>query len=324
MFAPAVIQQLSGERLHLSHGPIDVVLKAWGRPRDVRAAYEGACARFPAVLPELCDELAQLRMPMAEAPSVDGPVARRMVEACRPFAEGFVTPMAAVAGAVADELLAYMVAAAPLERAFVNDGGDIAAHVAPGHALDIGVAGDFSRGAAPLLNGNLRLDAASGIGGIATSGARGRSFSLGIADAVTALAANAATADVAATLIANAVDVDSPAVIRRPARDLDPDSDLRDLPVTVSVGPLSPGEVDRALTRGLAAAAGYRRRGLIAGACLMLAGQTRVLDGLSPTEPASFPRTVTPAERQRKRESHPTHFAWSLPPGSRFRFAWRE
>jgi ApbE superfamily uncharacterized protein (UPF0280 family) len=250
---------------------------------------------------------------MAEARCVDGPVARRMVEACRPFAEVFVTPMAAVAGAVADELLSCMLAAAPLERAFVNDGGDIAVHVAPGQVLDIGVAGDFSRGAAPLLNGSLRLDAASGIGGIATSGARGRSFSLGIADAVTALAATAAAADVAATLIADAVDVDSPAVIRRrPARELDPDSDLRDLPVTVSVA------------AGLARAAAFRRRGLIAGACLMLAGQSRALEGLSPTEPVSFPRTVIPAERQRKRESHPTHFACSLPLGSRFRFASRE
>jgi ApbE superfamily uncharacterized protein (UPF0280 family) len=279
MFAPPVIQHLEGDRLHLSHGPIDVVLKAWGRPADVREACRVACARFPAILPELCDELPRLRTPMEQGPAVEGPVARRMLAACRPFAGIFVTPMVAVAGAVADELLSHMTAAATLDRAFVNDGGDIAVHVAPGHALDIGVAGDFSRGSAPALNGSLRLDWGSGIGGIATSGARGRSFSLGIADAVTTLARDAATADVAATLVANAVDVDSPAVLRRPARELDPDSDLRDLPVTVSVGPLSPAEIDRALARGLASAAAFHRRGLIADACLMLAGQTRVLAG---------------------------------------------
>ena len=201
------------------------------------------------ILPELCDELAMLRRPIDEQPRVVGPVARRMVEACRPFADVFVTPMAAVAGAVADELLSHMTAAAPLERAFVNDGGDIAVLVAPGHALEIGVAGEYSRGASPLLNGAIRLDAASGVGGIATSGARGRSFSLGIADSVTVLARDAATADVAATLVANAVNVDSPAVRRRPARELDPDSDLRDLPVTVSVGPLTSAEIDAALQR---------------------------------------------------------------------------
>jgi len=152
--------------------------------------------------------------------------------------------------------------------------------VTRGHVLDIGVAGEFSRGAVPAINGVARLEAGSGVGGIATSGARGRSFSLGIADAVTVLAANAAVADAAATLIANAVNVDSPAVQKRPARDLDPDSDLRDLPVTVSVGPLTSDEADGALVRGLARAAAYLERGLIIDAALMLAGRTRTLRAL--------------------------------------------
>lgn len=277
MVARPVIQQLTGDRLHLSHGPIDVVLKAWGPPDALRDAYGAASRRFPAILPELCDELAQLRRPIQERPLVNGPVARRMVAACQPFADLFVTPMAAVAGAVADELLAHMTAATPLQRAFVNDGGDIAVLASEGHALDIGVAGEFSRGDLPLLNGRLHLDAASGIGGIATSGARGRSFSLGIADSVTVLARDAATADVAATLIANAVNIDNPAIQRRPARDLDPDSDLGDRLVTVSVGTLSPAEIDTALTRGLARAADYHRRGLIVDAALMLAGRASTL-----------------------------------------------
>ena len=170
-----------------------------------------------------------------------------------------------------------MTAAAPLDRCFVNDGGDLAVLINEGHPLEIGVAGEFSRGDVPVLNGRLRLEAGSGIGGIATSGARGRSFSLGIADSVTVLARDAAIADVAATLIANAVDIDSPAVERRPARDIDPDRDLGDRLVTVSVGPLTPAEIDPALTRGLQRAADYQRRGLIADAALMLAGETRVL-----------------------------------------------
>ena len=298
MFATAAIQQLTGERLHLSHGPIDVVLKAWGKPQAMCAAYAAAGKRFPAILPELCDELTALRAPTREGRAVDGPVARRMVEACLPFADVFVTPMAAVAGAVADELLAYMTAAASLERAFVNDGGDIAVLVTPGHALDVGVAGEFSRGATPAINGSVRLDAASGIGGIATSGARGRSFSLGIADSATILARDAATADVAATLIANAVDVDSPAVRRRPARELDPDSDLRDLAVTVSVGALEPAEIEIALARGLERALDYRRRGLIADAALMLQGRSRMLGeraGGSRFNPTSARATSPPA-----------------------------
>lgn len=278
MFAQPVIQELAGARLHLSHGPIDVVLKAWGTVDAVRAAYAAISRRFPAILPELCDELVALRTPMHERPRVEGPVARRMHKACCPFADVFVTPMAAVAGAVADELLAEMTTVAVLDRAFVNDGGDIAVLVTPGHALDIGVAGEFSRGAVPAINGAVRLEAGSGVGGIATSGARGRSFSLGVADAATVLAGNAAAADVAATLIANAVDVDSPSVARRPARDLDPDSDLRDLPVTVSVGALTSAEIDRALAGGFARAAEYRRRGLIIDAAFVLRGRSRALE----------------------------------------------
>jgi ApbE superfamily uncharacterized protein (UPF0280 family) len=277
MFAPPTMQELAGGRLHLSHGPIDVVLKAWGPAKEVRAAYAAACRRFPAILPELAAELVRLRTPLDEAPRVDGPVAQRMLQACRPFAGVFVTPMAAVAGAVADELLAEMTAAARLTRAFVNDGGDIAVLATPGHALDIGVAGDFLGGTVPALNGRVRLDACSGVGGVATSGARGRSFSLGIADSVTVLAHDAAGADVAATLVANAVDVDTAAVCRRPARELDPDSDLRDLPVTTSVGALAADEIELALSRGLQLAADFRRRGLIVDAALMLAGQTRTL-----------------------------------------------
>jgi ApbE superfamily uncharacterized protein (UPF0280 family) len=91
---------------------------------------------------------------------------------------------------------------------------------------------------------------------------------------VTVLALDAATADVAATLIANAVDLDHPAVLRRPARLLDPDSDLGDRLVTVSVGPLDGPAVDKALDAGLARALEYQRRGLVAAAALTLAGRT--------------------------------------------------
>jgi ApbE superfamily uncharacterized protein (UPF0280 family) len=283
MFAPPVLQVLSGERLHLSHGPIDIVLKAWGSQDAVKAAYAAAWARFPMILPELCAELGELRRPMSETPRPASPVARRMHVACLPFADVFVTPMAAVAGAVADELLAEMTRAAPLDRAFVNDGGDIAIHVTPVARLDIGIAGAFAHSDLPHLNGEVSISECDGIGGIATSGARGRSFSLGIADAVTVLARDAAAADVAATLIANAVDLEPrhPRITRRPARDLDPDSDLGARLVTTAVGPLAPGEIVQALEAGCAVADTLHARGLIRGAALMLQGHTRVAGNAS-------------------------------------------
>jgi ApbE superfamily uncharacterized protein (UPF0280 family) len=269
----AVVQRLAGERLHLSHGPIDVVLRCWGTPEAVRAAEAAAAALFPTILPGLVAELPTLRRPMAERPRVAHPVARRMVAACVPFAPIFLTPMAAVAGAVADALLAEMLRAAPLARAYVNDGGDIALHVAPGEALAIGLAADPTRLA---MDGALRVTAGSGIGGVATSGRQGRSLSLGIADAVTVLARDAAAADAAATLIANAVDVDSAAVRRVPACSLDPDSDLGDRLVTLDVGVLTPAEVLSALEFGLARAEAFRASGHVLGAALRLGGTVRV------------------------------------------------
>ena len=271
-----IVQELTGGRLHLSHGPIDVVLKAFGAEDAVARAHRAAAHRFATILPELCEELATLRAPLGTAePRSD--VGRRMAEACRPFARIFVTPMAAVAGAVADELLAVMREAAPLDRAYVNDGGDIAVFTAPGQSLDIAIAGVFSLGSVPMRNGSIRIRHGDGVGGIATSGARGRSFSLGIADSVTVLAADGATADVAATLIANAVDCDGPAIERRPAVELDPDSDLGQRLVTVAVGELHPAKRNAALAAGLARASDYRHRGLIVDAALTLQGETVTL-----------------------------------------------
>lgn len=274
---PAIVQELTGGRLHLSHGPIDVVLKAFGGPEPVKRVHRAAARRFPAILPELCAELPQLRAQLCKSLPPQSPVGRRMAAACRPFADVFVTPMAAVAGAVAEELLSVMRAAAPLDRAYVNDGGDIAVFCAPGEVLDIAMAGDFTRGQLPGQSGTIRVRHGDGIGGIATSGARGRSFSLGIADSVTVLAADAATADVVATLIANAVDCDDPAVERRPASELDPDSDLGDRMVTVHVGRLPPRAIETALNRGLARARCYRARGLVVDAALTLQGRTVTL-----------------------------------------------
>lgn len=265
-----------GRRLHLHHGPIDLIIEAFGSDEAVGRAYARATARFAPLLDELVTELPALRSAVgADAPAVTGATARRMVAACRPHAGFFVTPMAAVAGAVADEVLAAMLAGDHrLARAYVNDGGDIALHLAPGERLTAGLVADLQH---PAIIATTTIEAAMPVRGIATSGRDGRSFSLGIADAVTVLAADGAAADVAATLIGNAVTIDGPAIERRPARDLQPDSDLGALPVVVAVGPLSLHDVAAALDAGVAEAERMRQRALIAGAFLSLRGQHRVV-----------------------------------------------
>jgi hypothetical protein len=255
-----------GRRQHFQHGPIDLVLEAFGATGETEAAYSQAWARFETILEELVAELPALRAPLDKTPPrLAGPVARAMGRACAPHRAQFVTPMAAVAGAVADAVLAAMTEGCNLEKAYVNNGGDIALHLTPGTALTAGL---VTLGARPSFDGFSRIEAASPVRGIATSGWRGRSLSLGIADSVTVLARTAAEADVGATLIANAVDLDDPAVRRKPANELAPDSDLGARPVTVAVGPLTPEKIDSALARGLARARIMVDRGSIVDACL--------------------------------------------------------
>src|SRR5690242_6698493 len=107
-----------GRRLHLQDGPIDLIIEAFGSAEDVKAAYEKAAERFAYVLDELCDELQLLRQPVTRnSPLPCGAIAQRMMAAVKPYAnENFITPMAAVAGAVAEEIMAMIMRASQLDR----------------------------------------------------------------------------------------------------------------------------------------------------------------------------------------------------------------
>ena len=269
-----------GRRLHLQHGPIDIVAEAFGEEAEVRAAYRQAGACFATVLDGLVSELALLRRPLGESrPTLRGPVARRMLAACWPHRAQFITPMAAVAGSVADEVLAAMTAGRRLARAYVNNGGDIAVHLSPGTSFSAGVVNDPDR---PGLDERIVLGADGPARGMATSGWRGRSLSFGIADAVTVLAESAAGADAAATLIANAVTVDHPAIEREAAATLREESDLGARLVTVAVGSLPADAGAAALDAGVAEAQAMQRAGLIVSARLALQGETRTLASPEP------------------------------------------
>jgi len=374
MSGPQISWLPDSRRLHMNHGPIDLIVEAWGETREVRLAYEQAAARFETILHELVAELVQLRCPVkylpppltpphkgravayelttpssgrfattfsprgeersAEISSLLSPwgegrrakrrrgegdiraicdcpaphkgeggvsvsespsplwggargggslacengftssTARRMAAAVTPFAPTFITPMAAVAGAVADEMLAALRAGRDLRKAYVNDGGDITLLVTPGEQLAVGIGG---------TGGGERFEVTHDmpVRGVATSGWRGRSHSLGIADAVTVLAASGAAADAAATIIANDVDLPGhPAIARAPAHVLQPDSDLGARLVTTGVGALRDDEIARALDNGLATAQRLMDRGLIFGAALFLGGDVRMVGPL--------------------------------------------
>ncbi|EJN12314.1 hypothetical protein PMI42_04445 [Bradyrhizobium sp. YR681] len=273
---PQIALLSDGRRLHLQDGPIDLIVEARGRVDEVRSAYEAAAGRFTGLLDELCAELPVLRSAAGKATSLQGVVARRMHAAVSPYAaDGFITPMAAVAGSVAEEILGAMLRAATLDRAYVNNGGDIALHLGRAEHFSVGL---MDRPDRDGVMRTMRVYSDDPVRGVATSGRHGRSFSLGIADAVTVLAATASQADAAATVIANAVDLPGhSAIIRKPANELQSDSDLGARLVTRDVGELSRKEVATALESGAECARQLFDRGLIEGAVLQLCGDMLVI-----------------------------------------------
>ena len=301
---------LPGSRWHFTHGPIDIVIGADGQADALREAHEAAWQRFEPLLAELVAELPELRRPIVAPPGPCGPsprgglraserpcaligptslrgtVACRMWRACVPFSSEYITPMAAVAGSVAQELI-QCYRRPGVRRAWVNNGGDIALHLMDGERVRIGLFTDLARLDATAvlraaqgrlaLDGHFDVHAADGVRGVATSGWRGRSFSLGIADSVTVLARDAASADAAATVIANALNVDAPGIERVAANALRDDTDLGAIPVTVHVPVLPVGAVRAALAAGETRARTLLACGHIVGAALVCQGQARLV-----------------------------------------------
>ncbi|MET0509786.1 MAG: UPF0280 family protein [Burkholderiaceae bacterium] len=310
---------LGERRWRFVHGPIDVVLQADGEPDACAAAFDDAWQVFGAILPALVRDLPLLRRPLPTAlaairaagagrgatsaplqteataateetdakaatevtdatAAASSATGRAMIAACAPLAIRFgvyLTPMAAVAGAVADTLIRPF-ARPGITRAAANNGGDIALWLAPGACFEVGIVADVVSGTPA---GRFAIAGDDPVRGIATSGWRGRSLSLGIADSATVLAIDGARADAAATLVANAVtlDADDRRVLRAPASSVRDDSDLGDLPVTVGVAGLDAQSIDRALASGLACARRLQEDSFIVAAAIALAGQWRIL-----------------------------------------------
>ena len=264
-------RMLSGDRLHLQHGPSDLIIWAEG---ERELAYRAAGKRFSTIIGEIVSELPALQEKMSLMTlEPKGQVARRMHDACLPFRNiGYLTRMAAVAGSVADEILCAMRHHANISKAYVNNGGDIALYIGPGTSFSTAIRGHDNQDLA-----RIDLKDHDEIRGIATSGRHGRSHSLGIADSVTVLAKSAASADVAATLIANAVDLpDHPGITRCAAHLLDEGTDLGECLVVTGCKPLNASECTSALSAGKRRAADFERQDLIAAAAIFLQGYSAI------------------------------------------------
>jgi hypothetical protein len=212
---------------------------------------------------------------------------------------GFITPMVCVAGAVAQEMLKNYEHES-ISTAWVNNGGDIALLLQPQSVVNIGlvanpdrflakahalVPNDLSNQSAKDINlasglgldGQFQIHGGLTIRGVATSGWRGRSFSMGIADSVTVLARTATQADAAASIIGNAVNLDHPGILRKRACDVKDDSDLGERMVTVSVPELCDEEVAQALQLGVEEAMNLPEQSGVEYAVLCLGSQIRTI-----------------------------------------------
>ena len=274
---------MSDNRLFLQHGPIDLILQVDASEEIRTRLYSCAKKRFSTVLEELVAEMDLLKLPWsADQTAPIGKIAQKMFRAVSNSGV-LVTPMAAVAGAVADDMLGNMLFESQnsdscvdhISRMYVNNGGDIAFWLNLGESFSIGVVDNVE---IPELNTKANLTYESPVRGIATSGWRGRSLSLGIADAVTVLAKSAANADVAATLIANDVNVDFPGIKKRSASEITDESDLGMIPVTVAVPTLPEDKVFFALEQGAKTAREFINSGKITAAYLSLQKQSLVIE----------------------------------------------
>lgn len=248
-------------RLFLNHGPIDIVLEAFGKDKPL--AYEKAKKYFSTLLNELVLDMDLLKKEVVPHRNFNNKISQSMQNATEKFYPDFITPMAAVAGSVADNILNVLVKDSQLEKAYVNNGGDVSFYLTENQTVKSSLAS--------IPNIIAEIDYKDKSRGIATSGWRGRSFSLGIADSVTVLADNAAMADAAATMIANSVNIKNhPSIIKKPAEEIYEDSDLKNLMVTVEVGDLKQSEIEDALRNGNEVGKTYLENGLINSALIEL------------------------------------------------------
>jgi ApbE superfamily uncharacterized protein (UPF0280 family) len=258
-------------KVYFHYGPVQMTIMAQRRNQLLSREVNKAGAIIPDLLKSLVQVLPLAKQPWPRLLGIKRfpRILRLMFEAVSATQDETLTPMASVAGAFAD-LVADFLIGQKATKVIVNNGGDIAVRLKAGENIRVGIA-PRAGGVAP--SHFIALDSSWNVGGVATSGMGGRSFTLGIADAAVAVAKNAAWADACATLIANNTNVDSPLIKRRLAREIDSDTDIPDLWVTTEVGDLPEKAIQEALARGLAKVKCLVNEKVIVGGMIILAGR---------------------------------------------------
>ncbi len=265
------VQVLADGSVLVDYGPMrmSISVSENGKPLS-QLAEEGAhfamkvledLARFLPVIKKKSERL--------EVKGVFPDVVRKMIEATKRMEEPDLTPLAAVAGSASD-VVADLMFGKGGTKIIVDNGGDIAIRLREGEVARVGVKTEIDADQPTFV---ISIDSTMGIGGVATSGLGGRSFTKGIASAATILSETASFSDAAATVVGNFTNVEDANIARSLAEEIYPDTDLAGEWVTTRAGVLSQEKVEEALNRGLSKAYSICQKGLIHGALIALQGK---------------------------------------------------
>jgi ApbE superfamily uncharacterized protein (UPF0280 family) len=261
------IALLDEETILAECGPMRLAIRAWQnsapqialcrQAAEASFAYLEAVAKHRAVLSDFAGNIKALPQ---------NALAQRMIESVRTIGDIDLTPMAAVAGTIADAVADWLFDRG-LTKVVVDNGGDIAIRLAAGETATVGIRPQIN---CSDISHIAYLDDRSFSWGVTTSGRGGRSFTRGVASAVTVIAEDASIADAGATAIANACFVEDSSIVQIPAEQMDPATDLKGVNVTLEVGSLSSGKKNQAVQAALSKADSLCRQNLIFGALIAL------------------------------------------------------
>ncbi len=274
------VEVLPNGTVLFEYGPMRMFIQASEAGRPLVELGKDGAHRAKEILDELARFLPVIKRKSLQLEVKEGfpDVVRRMIEATRRMEEPDLTPLASVAGAASDVVADFMIAKGGT-KVIVDNGGDIAIRLREKERATVGVKTEIDAARPAYI---LSIDSSMEVGGIATSGLGGRSFTKGIASAATVLSTNASLADAGATVIGNFTNVEDPGVTRSLAETIYPDTDIAGEWVTVEVGELPVEKIEGAVAQGLEKADAIRRRGLIKGALVAVKGRVGWTDSLNP------------------------------------------
>ena len=273
------IDQMDDESIVAECGPMRLIIRAWQKNETRLGLVRQAAEESLIFLERVAHRQNRLKKPWQQIKTIpQEALARNMLESVKTIGDEDLTPMAAVAGTIADAVADWLFER-ETTRVIVDNGGDIAIRLARGESATVGIRPRINNA---TISHKINLYAGGPNWGVTTSGLGGRSFTRGIASAVSVLATSASIADAAATAIANACYVTDDNIMRIEAEKIDPHTDLTGMRITKKVGPLSMTSIRKAIDPARQKAEFLTKKKIIKGAFISLGDVYTVTEGMKP------------------------------------------